>query len=199
MSNERLPEPTNVHADISDEMGQKDLLCLTKDHNTVWVAYHVQEAATEIGVSMLAANVEAPYLVDIDEQYVGFRNQTPLSILSRLTKMWLKVQNHEKVASTNAFKFIWGEHPAMHIKTYAVELNKRQQAMKKLKVPCNNVFKFIMYVDNMHKSGVFTERDLLCWENTPKLQGWTEIQDFFDTIWTDRMAFKIRLEGARPY
>ena len=41
-SNEQLPEPTNVHADISDETGQKDLLRLTKDHNTVWAAYHVQ-------------------------------------------------------------------------------------------------------------------------------------------------------------
>ena len=51
----------------------------------------------------------------------------------------------------------------------------------------------------MHKSGIFTERELLFWENTPALQGWTETQDFFDTIWTDRAAFKIRLEGARPY
>ena len=29
-SNERLPKPTNVHADISDDTGQKDLLRLTK-------------------------------------------------------------------------------------------------------------------------------------------------------------------------
>ena len=43
-SNKRLPEPTNDHADISDDTGQKDLLYLTKEHVTVWVAYHVQEA-----------------------------------------------------------------------------------------------------------------------------------------------------------
>ena len=40
-SNERLPEPANVQADISDETGHKDLLRLTKDHYTVWAAYHV--------------------------------------------------------------------------------------------------------------------------------------------------------------
>ena len=70
----------------------------------------------------------------------------------------------------------------MHIKTYAVELKKRQQAMKNLKVPCDDALKVITYVDNMHKSGVFTERKLLRWENTPKFQGWTETQYFFDAI-----------------
>ena len=37
-SNEWLPEPANVHADITNETGRKDLLLLTKDHDTVWVA-----------------------------------------------------------------------------------------------------------------------------------------------------------------
>ena len=120
---------------------------------------------------MLLAYVEAQYLVDLDEQYVGFCNQTPMSILAHLTNTWVKVQNHEKVASTNALKFLWGDHPTMHIKTYAVELNKRQRAMKKLKVPCDYALKVITYVENMHKSGIFTERELLCWENTPELQG----------------------------
>ena len=45
----------------------------------------------------------------------------------------------------------------------------------------------------MHKKGIFKERELLFWENTPALQGWTETQDFFDTIWTDQ------LKGAGPY
>ena len=38
MSNDRLPELANVHADISDETGKKDLLRLMKDHDTVWAA-----------------------------------------------------------------------------------------------------------------------------------------------------------------
>ena len=46
----------------------------------------------------------------------------------------------------------------MHINTYAVKINKRQRAMKKLKVPCNNALKVITYVDNMRKIGIFTER-----------------------------------------
>ena len=51
----------------------------------------------------------------------------------------------------------------------------------------------------MHKNEIFKERELLKWENDASLKGWTATQDFFDTIWTDRAAFNVRLEGARPY
>ena len=90
-SNERLPEPANVHADITHENGPKDILRLTKYHDTVWAVYHVQEAATEVGVSMLGTNVEAQYLVKLNKWYMGFRNQTLLSILVHLIKTWVKV------------------------------------------------------------------------------------------------------------
>ena len=120
---------------------------------------------------MLVANVEDQYLVELNEQYVGFRNQTPRTILEHLTKTWVKVQNHEKVESTNAFKFLWSDHPNMHIKTYAIELNKRQRAMVKLNVPYDDALKVITYVDNMHRSGIFKERELLKSGNDSALQG----------------------------
>ena len=70
--------------------------------------------------------------------------------------------------------------------------------MIKLNVPCADALKVIIYVDNMHKSGIFKERELLKWENDSNLQGWTETQQFFDTYWTNRAAFNVRLEGHAP-
>ena len=58
VSNARLPEPASIHPSIVDETKQKDLLRLKKVQDERWAAYHIQEAATEIGVSMLVANVE---------------------------------------------------------------------------------------------------------------------------------------------
>ena len=112
VSNARLPKLATIHQDIKDDTKQKDLLRLTKVQDEMWAAYHIQEAATEIGVSMLVVNVEDQYLVELNGQYVGIRNQTPLTILEHLTKTWVKVQNHEKVASTNAFKFLCSEYPS---------------------------------------------------------------------------------------
>ena len=51
----------------------------------------------------------------------------------------------------------------------------------------------------MHRSGIFKERELLKWGNESNIQGWIATQTYFDNIWTDRAAFNVRLEGARPY
>ena len=86
VSNAQLTEPATIHPSIVDDTKQKDLLRLTKVQDERWAAYHIQDAAIEIGVSMLVANVEAQYLVEINKQKVGFRKQAPLTILAHLTK-----------------------------------------------------------------------------------------------------------------
>ena len=63
---------------------------------------------------------------------------------------------------------------------------------------CDDALTVITYVDNMHQSGIFKEQEILKWENDSALQGWQATQSYFDEIWTDRAAFNIRLEGARP-
>ena len=97
VSNARLPELATIHPDIQDDTGQIDLLRLTNEQDERWAAYHIQEAATEIGVAMLVANVEDQYFIKLNEQCLGFRNQTLLTILGHLTRPWVRVQNHEKV------------------------------------------------------------------------------------------------------
>ena len=91
VSNARLPEPATIHPEIQDGTGQIDLLRLTKVQDERWAAYQIQEAATEIGVAMLVANVDDQYLIELNKLYVGFRNQTPLTILEHLTKTWVRV------------------------------------------------------------------------------------------------------------
>ena len=91
--------------------------------------------------------------------------------------------------------FLWSDHPNMHIKTYVIELNKRQCAMVKLNVPCDDALKVITYVNNMHKSGIFKERELLKWENNSNLQGWTETQTFFDNIGPTKRRSTSALKG----
>ena len=100
VSNTQLPEPATIHPDIHDYTGQIDILHLTNEQDKRWAAYHIQEAATKIGVGML---VEDQYLIELNKQYVGFRNQTLLTILEHLTNTCVRIQNHEKVESTNAF------------------------------------------------------------------------------------------------
>ena len=65
------------------------------------------------------------------------------------------------MACVESFKFEWADDPTMHIRTYALELNKRQRAMVKLGIPCEDPLKAMTYVDNMYSSGVFKQVELI--------------------------------------
>ena len=146
------------------------MLHLAKLQDKIIAAFHIQEAATEVGVAMLVLCIDEQYHVDLDERYVGYRNQKPLTIIVHLTKTWVKVQNHEKLACMDAFTFEWAKSPGMHIKTFALELTKRQGVMTKLGIPCKDALKVMTYLTNMYKYGIFNDIEMIHWENTPALQ-----------------------------
>lgn len=65
--NARLLLPDAIHPDIKDDTTQKEILRLTQVQDGVWSDYHTQEAATEVGVSMLVDAAELQYLVELDK------------------------------------------------------------------------------------------------------------------------------------
>ena len=131
--------------------------------------------------------------------YVGYKNQTPLTIIGHLYNQWVKVTNADKVAALEAFNVSWADMPDSHIRTFGRELDKRQRRLRKMKVPCDDTTNVIPYVDQMNKIRVFKEEELLKWDNTPLLQGWVATKDHFTTTWIDCEAFKRRLADDRPF
>ena len=131
--------------------------------------------------------------------YVGYKSQTPLTIIDHLYNMWVKVTNADKVAALDAFYFAWTDTPDAHIRTYTRQLEKIQRRLRKMKVPCTDEAIVIQYVDQMNKSGGFKESELLEWDNTASLQTWPETTKHFTEIWVDRMAFTRRQEDNRPF
>ena len=87
----------------------------------------------------------------------------------------------------------------MHIREYARQLEKVQRRLQGMSIPCNDDVMVIQYVDQMNKSGIFKESELLEWDNTTSLQTWDETTKYFTKIWVDRMAFRRRQEGDRPF
>ena len=98
-TNARIDLPADVHVDIKDATTPTDLLCLNKNQAALWVAFHMQEAATEVGVNQLAESVDDQYLVKLKQEYVGYKNQTPLTIINHLYHTWVKFTNADKVAA----------------------------------------------------------------------------------------------------
>ena len=115
----------------------------------------MQEAATKVSVNQLAESVDEQYLVKIKQECVGYKNQTPLTIINHLYNTWVKVTNADKVAALEAFHFNWNDTPNTHIRTFTRQLDKIQRRLRKMKVPCTDEAMVIQYVDQMNKSRIF--------------------------------------------
>ena len=70
-TNARLDLPSDVHVDIKDATTPTDLFRLNKKQAALWVAFHTQEAATEVSVNQLAESADDQYLVELHHEYVG--------------------------------------------------------------------------------------------------------------------------------
>ena len=137
-SNALLPLPDDINKEITDKTTPTDILRLTKKQETFWIAYHTQEAAKEIGVNLLVDAVEEQYIVELRQDYVGYKNRSPRDIIDHLGKTWVKITNSDKVAAMDAFTFDWADTPDMHIREYARQLEKVLRRLQGTHIPCDD-------------------------------------------------------------
>ena len=64
------------------------------------------------------------------------------------------------------FNTPWVDSPGMHIKTFAMELNKGKRAIAKITIPCEEKLKIIVYIANIYVYKLFTVHKMIAWENS---------------------------------
>lgn len=88
----------------------------------------------------------------------------------------------------------------MYIKTFALELDMRQRTMAKIKVPCEYDQKIIVYISNIYTRKLFTNCKMTVWENSsPTIYELVPTAKPFAKLWTNRITFLERENGARPF
>ena len=69
-ANTSRPKPDSIHTNVTDGTKLKKLLRLAKVQDEATAAYHIQEAAAEVGVALMVSCIDKQYLVKIDKLYV---------------------------------------------------------------------------------------------------------------------------------
>ena len=69
-ANIRRPKPDSIHTNVTDGTKLKKLLRLAKVQDEATAAYHIQEAAAEVGVALMVSCIDKQYLFKIDKLYV---------------------------------------------------------------------------------------------------------------------------------
>ena len=151
-TNARLPTPDKIHNDINDN-NQKRISFILQKNKTKSSPLFIfkkpqQRSASHRRWPALKNNASSHLTGNTLDSQIN-----PPSIINHLTTAWVFVQNHKKVAYIEVFNFSCTDYPEMHIKSYALELNKRQGTMAKINIPCEDALKVGTYITNMYTAG----------------------------------------------
>jgi hypothetical protein len=119
----------------------------------------LQEAVTTIAVQHIIIRVEEQYVEELNEDYIGYANQTIRTLLTHLCTNWCKVVTKERTNATEAFYQAWVPSTT-HIITFCHQLNKQQQKCKNINVIISEKAKTLHFVGQMYKSDYYTKEQM---------------------------------------
>jgi len=93
-----------------------------------------QEAVDDISVEHIVQDsVDEMHVEELDEDYVGYSNQTIKTILAHIKNNWRIITTLEKKQAAEYFRIQWDA--TSHITKYTRELNKQQRLCRDIGVP----------------------------------------------------------------
>jgi hypothetical protein len=156
----------------------------------------VKEAGKEL--MLYAAGNDA--LAPLKKHYIGFGDLTVLAMINHLClkktiKMMRTVQKHEY--KTTGYNNPWD--PTMRITVYFTQLDRLQVSLGNCGIPTSNADKIMVVGAEMWQSEMFTEDQIVAWENkTAEQQTWAELQTYFTKNWLECKQYSAMMAKQYP-
>ncbi len=142
----------------------------------------MEEAGKELILYAVGANALAP----LKKQYTGFRDTTILSMLDHLRqKTAIRITTAQKYEYKNiGFNAPWD--PTTSITAYFTSLNRFQILLGDRGIAMSNAKKTMAAGAQMWNSKMFTDDQMLSWENKPAIdQTWPNLQTYITKKWLE--------------
>ena len=86
---ERLKKPELVNPKIEDSNQVWELLQIQADQKVEWQEYTFQEVVDAVAVEAIFAAVDAQYVEELKEEYLGYKNQTIKTLVTQLRTWYI--------------------------------------------------------------------------------------------------------------
>jgi hypothetical protein len=146
----------------------------------------VEDAGKELIFYTVGDNALAPLM----KQYIGFGDTTILSMLDHLhQKTAIRMTTAQKYEYKNAgFNAPWD--PTTSITAYFTSLDCFQISLGDCGIATSNAKKTMAAGAQMWNSEMFTEDQMLSWENKPAInQTWPNLHTYFTKKWLERKQY----------
>ena len=146
----------------------------------------VEEAGKELILYVVGDDALAP----LKKQYIGFGDETVLTMIVHLrTKTAIKMttaQKHEY--RTTGYNAVWD--PTTSITAYFTTLDRFQVSLEDRGIATSVEEKCMAAGSQMWASEMFTEEQMVGWENKPTIdQTWPNLQVYFTEKWLERKQY----------
>jgi hypothetical protein len=160
------------------------------EHKVLQSSYANYLGMEEAGKELILDTVGADALAPLKKQYIGFGDTTILLMLDHLhQKTVIRMTTAQKYEYKNAgFNAPWD--PTTRIPAYFTSLDCFQILLGDRGIATSNAKKTMEAGTQMWNSEVFTEEQMLSWENKPAIdQTWPNLQTYFTKKWLERKQY----------
>eukprot|EP00804_Cyclotella_cryptica_P009387 CCRYP_018075-RA/>CCRYP_018075-RA protein AED:0.43 eAED:0.43 QI:0/0/0/1/1/1/2/0/231 len=145
----RLVLPPIVPANLANNTTLTHRTRIMADHNLECQEFWKQESVDAIIIDKIVCKaVDAAYVEELNDNYIGYGAQTIKTVLEHLRTEWCVVTTLEKKQASAAFHVQWDL--TSHITKFARELDKQQKLCRDIGVPAPDDTKVQYYVEGMY-------------------------------------------------
>jgi hypothetical protein len=163
---------------------------LVGEHRQLQTSYASYLGIEEAGKELILYAVGNDALAPLKKQYIGFGDSSILSMLDHLRqKTPIKMTMAQKhVYKTNGYNTPWD--PTTSITAYFTNLDRFQISLGDRGIKTSDEEKAMAAGAQMWQSEMFTEDQMLAWENKPVAQQtWANLQAYFTEKWLKRKQY----------
>ena len=163
---------------------------IVAQHKVEQLAYADYLGAQEAGKELLLYGVGDDALAPLKKQYINFGDETIQSMILHLrTKTAIKMTTSQKYEYKDAgYKTAWD--PTASISAYFTQLEKFKNSLADRGIATSVEEMTLAAGARMWESEMFTEEQLIAWDNQPDAaKTWVALQDFFTAKWLERHQY----------
>jgi hypothetical protein len=160
------------------------------NHNDAQNSYAVYLGVQEAGKELILYGVGDDALAPLKKQYINFGDATIHTMIKHLReKTVIKMTTLQKYDyKTEGYKKPWD--PTMSITAYFTGLDKFQISLADRGISTSVKEKAMVARVRMWESKMFTEDQMVAWENKPAAdQTWVNLQTYFTEKWLERRQY----------
>ncbi len=164
-----LKKPPSIHPDFQtlkkEECTKYKVLQLEAETKQQTDAYLTQEeTATEI-VRWMVANIDADCIKELNNEYMGYNNKTPKSLLAHISGSYCKTMVTNQLKADSNFAKPWDQVTSLG--TWITWLEQLHQKCEEVGMAIDDGRMVLKIMENAKKYALFTNADHEAYDNLP--------------------------------